>query len=107
MLLLIPLVAGELVYRRIPPLAHRQSARLALGGALAVTAGFQAYAWWYNGRTVTTPSGFYAHATWTPPLGWLPWAVIAALGTASLFAFAVSEGAGAVRLRRSLVVDRV
>ena len=106
-LLVIPLVAGELVNRRIAPLAHRQSAQLALGVALAVTAGFQAYAWWYNGRTVTTPSGFYAHATWTPPLGWLPWVVIAALGTASLFAFAVSEGAGAARLRRSLVVDRV
>jgi hypothetical protein len=106
-LLLIPLVAGELVYRRIAPLARRQSAQLALGVALAVTASFQAYAWWYNGRTVTTATGFYAHATWTPPLGWLPWAVIAALGTASLLAFAASEGAGAVRLRRPLVVDRV
>lgn len=105
-LLLIPLVAGELVYRRIRPLAHRQSARLALAGALALAAGFQIYAWWYNGQTVTTPSAFYGQGTWAPPLGWLPWAVIAALGTASLFAFAVSEGAGAVRLRRWLVVDR-
>jgi hypothetical protein len=105
-LLLIPLVAGELVYRRTASVAHRQSAQLALGISMAVAAGFQAYAWWYNGRTVTTSSGFYAHATWTPALGWLPWAVLAALGTASLFAFAVSEGVETVRLRRPLVVDR-
>jgi len=106
-LLLIPLVAGELVCRRIPPYAHRQSAQLALGGALALTSVFQAYAWWYNGRKVSTASGFYLHATWTPPLGWLPWAVIVGVGTSALLGFALSEGAGAVRFRRSLVVDRV
>jgi Predicted membrane protein (DUF2142) len=106
-LLLIPLVAGEVISRHVSAGAPRQSAQLALAGALALIAVFHVYAWWYNGRTVSSPTGFYLHAPWTPPLGWLPWAVIAAIGTATLFGFAVFEGAGAMPQRRPLVIERV
>ncbi|MBV9716254.1 MAG: DUF2142 domain-containing protein [Solirubrobacterales bacterium] len=100
-LLLIPLVAGEVVSRRSSIIAQRRSARLALGGALAVLAVFLGYAWWYDARAVAGAPHtirFYAHAIWTPPIGWLPWVALAALGTLALLAFASTEALAAVRL---------
>lgn len=94
-LMLIPLVAGELVCQNSFRLDHRQWTRGVLGGAIGLVAVLQAYAWWYDARMVAGAPGtirFYAHATWSPPMGWLPWIVAAGLGTAALLAFAVAEG---------------
>jgi Predicted membrane protein (DUF2142) len=92
-LVLIPLVAGELAGRHM---AGRSPARprWPLGGALALIAVLQAYAWWYNARNVAGAPDtvrFYAHALWSPPLGWVPLIVMVALGTISLLGFAVRE----------------
>jgi hypothetical protein len=93
-LLLIPLVAGEVLYRRRPAFTQRRSGQLALGGAIAAIAVFQAYAWWFNAKAAAGAPGtirFYAHAAWNPPLGWLPWIAVAGLGTVALLSFAGSE----------------
>jgi predicted membrane protein DUF2142 len=85
-LMLISLVAGELVYRRLE-VARRPKARWVLGASVAAVALFQAYAWWYDARDAAGAPGtlrFYAHATWSPPLGWIVWIVVAALGTLAL-----------------------
>ena len=93
-LTLIPLVAGELIARRVAQRSFRRSASLALSAAIALMAIFQAYAWWFNGRATAGAPGairFYAHAIWSPPLGWLPWTAMAVLGTAALLGFAATE----------------
>jgi hypothetical protein len=90
-LVLIPLLAGEIIHRR---LASRDSFRVrrVIPFAAAVLAGlFQAYAWWFNARnSAGAPNTirFYAHATWSPPLGWGPWIASASLGVGALLAFA-------------------
>lgn len=92
---LIPLVAGEVVYRRRSTFAAGRLAQLALGAVLAGFAAFQGYAWWENARFVAGAPRtirFYAHATWHPPGGWLPWLMLAALGTVVLLLFASTEG---------------
>jgi Predicted membrane protein (DUF2142) len=94
-LLLIPLVAGDVVYRNRARIAYRQSAQAVLGATIALLAVFQAYAWWYDARDVAGAPGtirFYAHASWSPPGGWLPWIAFALAGTAALLAFAAIEG---------------
>lgn len=61
-LLLIPLVAGEVIYRHRGRLALRAQARLALGGGVVLIAGFQA--WWVNASEqagVPKTVRFYAH----------------------------------------------
>ena len=93
-LMLIPLVAGEVIYRRHSAVSQRRSAQLALSVAIALMALFQAYAWWYSARTAAGAAHtirFYAHATWTPPFGWLPWIASAGLGTVALLIFAATE----------------
>jgi hypothetical protein len=94
-LTLIPLVAGEVLYRNSSAIAERGSARALLGGVIALVAAVQAYAWWYDGRIVAGSGG----TTWSPPLGWLPWAGLVALGTAALLAFAAAEAIDAPRPR--------
>jgi hypothetical protein len=94
-LMLIPLVAGEVVSRNSSRIDDRQTARAVLGVAIALVAVFQAYAWWFDARVVAGAPGtirFYAHATWSPPMGWLPWIAAAGLGTAALLGFAAAEG---------------
>jgi Predicted membrane protein (DUF2142) len=93
-LMLIPLVAGELVYRNRRTVADQRPARLAFGGFVAVIAVFQAYAWWISARAAAGTPGtlrFYAHAKWIPPLGWAPWIAAAGVGTVALLAFAAGE----------------
>ncbi len=93
-LMLIPLLAGEVIFRHRAVLTGRRSARLALSGAIALIALFQAYAWWLSARAAAGAPGtirFYAHATWSPPLGWMPWIALAALGTIALLGFAATE----------------
>jgi hypothetical protein len=92
-LALIPLLAGELVRRdraRRPSRAGPGVLPVAIGGIAIL----QGYAWWYDARDVAGAPGalrFYAHATWSPPLGWIPWIVVAALGVLALLAFAVTS----------------
>jgi len=91
---LIPLVAGEIVYRHRASWPQRPAASLLLGGTIAVIALLQGYAWWYSARVAAgQPRAilFYAHAVWSPPLGWLPWVALAALGTVALLGFAATE----------------
>jgi hypothetical protein len=101
-LMLIPLVAGEIVSRHSSRIDHRQWAKALLGVAIGLVAVFQAYAWWADARVVAGAPNtlrFYAHATWSPPMGWLPWIAAVGLGTAALLAFAASEAVSGIRLR--------
>jgi len=96
-LLLIPLVAGEVIFRHRASLTRGRSAQLALSATIALIAVFQGYAWWISARAAAgAPHAirFYAHATWSPPLGWGPWIAAAGLGTAALLTFAAGEARG-------------
>jgi hypothetical protein len=93
-LLLIPLAAGEIVYRRRSVITGRRYGQPLLAGSIAVIAAFQAYAWWYNARAMAVGQGgilFYRNATWSPPLGWGPWIGAAAIGALALMTFALTE----------------
>ena len=96
-LVLIPLAAGEQLHRHRTRL-NAPRARAALRAAVGLIAVFQAYAWWYDAHHAAgAPSRllFWTHASWSPPLGWVPWAIAAALGALSLLAVAA----------RSAIVD--
>jgi Predicted membrane protein (DUF2142) len=93
-LMLIPLVAGEVIFRHHSAMAHARSTHVVLGGAIALVALFQGYAWWLSARVAAGAPHtirFYAHATWRPPSGWAPWIAAAVVGTLTMLAFAVSE----------------
>lgn len=93
-LMLAPLAAGEVVYVHRSRFAARRWAPPALGGAIALFAAYQAYAWWHDARIVAGAANtirFYAHAVWSPPGGWLPWVASAVVGTYALLAYASTE----------------
>jgi hypothetical protein len=103
-LTLIPLFAGEVIYRRRAALDRQRLAQRALGGALALVALFQGYAWWLSARAAAGAPHiirFFAHAAWSPPFGWMPWILSAGAGTLALLIFAVNEGLGGRLLRPS------
>jgi hypothetical protein len=103
LLMLIPLVAGEVVHRRCVAIASRRAARLTLGGVVVGIGAFQAYAWWFNARATAGAAHtlrFYAHASWSPPGTWTPWIVMAGLGAVALVA-----GAYWLRLPQSNVLE--
>ncbi len=103
-LMLIPLLSGEIIARHRAMIAQRAWSRPLLVATIALIAGFQAYAWWYDaGRAAANPHtlDFWRHAGWIPPTGWLLWILCAAFGTAAMLAFAVTEGFAGVRLRAS------
>jgi hypothetical protein len=92
-LALIPLTAGELIRRHREKLATRTGS-WTLAGLTGGIALLQGYAWWYDASDVAgapVTLRFYAHASWSPPLGWIPWLVVAALGVLALLAFAASS----------------
>jgi hypothetical protein len=89
---LIPLAAGEVVYRRRSAIIDRRPARPALVGAIALMAAFQGYGWWDD-------VSFVSGAAWKPPLGWVPWGVLASLGTLALLLFASIVGFSGFRLQ--------
>ncbi|MFZ0090520.1 MAG: DUF2142 domain-containing protein [Solirubrobacteraceae bacterium] len=92
MIVLIPLLAGEIIRRRLQMRPPHQLWRFVPGAAAALVACFQAYAWWFNARVAAgAPHSvrFYVHPSWSPPLGWWPWIAITALGAAALFTFGV------------------
>jgi hypothetical protein len=106
---LIPLVAGEVVYRHRASLMAPRVSALALGAVIGLIALFQGYAWWYSARAAARAPGtirFYAHAVWSPPLGWLPWVALAALGTVALLSFAATEALDRSNDRRLSVDSR-
>lgn len=106
-LALIPLLAGEVIRRRWDKVSGRPYVNLVPAGVLALVAIFQGYAWWFDARAVAGAPGtlrFYAHATWKPPLGWLTWITIAALGVVALLWCAGSSLIDAARRRQPEVV---
>ena len=91
LLALIPLVAGEVVYRQSPRLSSSRLGSAIPAAAIAAFAILSVYAWWYSARAAAGLShgaGLFAHAAWSPPAGWLPWSLLAALGALALLGFA-------------------
>jgi hypothetical protein len=97
LLALIPMAAGDVLDGggvRASRLSNRLHAI-----AIAAIAIFQLTAWWINADhwAGTSAGGLVlSRASWTPPVGWWPWLVLAAIGTIALLtAAAVPMGARA------------
>ncbi len=95
-LVLVPLWLGEVLYRR--------RARLPAGfvaGAFALATAVQALGWLANGRRFAVGQNgswlFPLDAGWSPPLGWIPWTIVAGLALGAYLA----AGLLAARLSRS------
>jgi uncharacterized membrane protein YjdF len=102
-LALVPLFAGEIVFghqQRFPRLVgHR-----VIAGVVAIIAGFQLLAWWIaasNAAGEPHTFWFFTHPTWSPPIGWWPWALLAILGSTALLTSAAWQPS---RRRRPLPV---
>jgi hypothetical protein len=97
----VPLLAGEIVYRNRARLALVDVSVLFAWFAVGVAA-IQAVAWYASGyrQAVGTngPHYFIPHAQWSPPLGWWPWLAVTLVG-AALIAVA-GPGTGRFRLVR-------
>ena len=85
-LVLVPLWAGELVHRGRDQLGGR-ALRALTAGTFTVVAAVHAVGWYANGRRFAVgDSGSWLYpfeSDWAPPLGWLPWLVLAAAGCAA------------------------
>jgi len=99
-LVIVPLMSGEIVADR----SDRVAARVATGlvvSAGALVACVHLLAWYTNARRaaagITGTWGFPLRAEWAPPGGWLPWLALAALGAALLAAAALSAASGSRR----------
>jgi Predicted membrane protein (DUF2142) len=98
LLALIPVLGGELVFRRRGLLPGGVK-RFAPSVAIAVIACYQLAAWWINARTsAAEPHAFWFPASphWSPPGGWAPWLISALLGTLLLIACAALSALGVV-----------
>lgn len=94
-LMLIPLLAGELLARHRPAVTRLSWTRWATGAAIAAIAVFQAYAWWISAAAAAgggTSHGLdlLAHPLSSPPLGWVPWIIAAGAGTVALLGLAAA-----------------
>jgi hypothetical protein len=80
LLVALPILCGSLV----------RNARRLLPIALALTGAIQFVAWYVNARRSAVgtdgPLFFLSDAKWTPAGGWIPWLVLAALGSLALVA---------------------
>ena len=78
----LPMLCGEIVYRHRSELHRRTVA--ALTPFLLLPGLVHFVAWYINGRRsavgVGGPLLFPLDAQWAPPLGWLPWLIVALLG---------------------------
>ena len=97
LLVALPILCGSLV----------KDQRRLLAVALPLTAAIQFIAWYVNARRSAVGTGgplfFLDDAKWSPAGGWLPWLVLAALGSAALAASAVRPAVPkGVLTRRSL-----
>ena len=91
---LAPMLAGEILVRRYEHLRSLDAERLFLPFALG-TGFVQFVAWWANARRfavgVRGPYWFFPSAEWSPPLGWWPWAALAAGAVCLLIATGLSD----------------
>lgn len=111
LLVLVPLAAGELLFRHQRRLPETRARSLLLGTA-AVTAVSHAVAWWTNAHRFATgtdgPWFFIPHAEWTPPGGWPLWTLIGLAGaTCCLLAGVAAAGTIASRPTASAAPARV
>jgi hypothetical protein len=89
-LVLVPLVAGEIAWR------HRQRIpRLLPAVAAATAAVVQLVGWWVYARRSAVgtdgPFWFLGDAAWSPPVGWGLWALLAVAGAGCLLAHALAS----------------
>jgi hypothetical protein len=88
----VPLLAGEIAWRAEARLSALEARLLALALPVAVAA-CHAVAFHANARRSAVgtdgPVAFLAEADWTPPLGWVPWLLVAVAGAALLAAPAI------------------
>jgi hypothetical protein len=94
-LVAIPLLAGEIVYRNRTRLAALHVQWLLLWLVLG-TAFVQFLAWYWNARRFAVgqggPKWFVTNAVWSPPGGWWLWLFVAGAGSLSLVAGGVIAG---------------
>jgi hypothetical protein len=97
-LVAIPLLAGEIVFRNRARLGELHGRRLLLWLALAAAC-VQFLAWYWNARRFAVGLGgsnwFVIDPVWSPPGGWWLWLFVAGAGSISLVA------AGAIAARSS------
>jgi Predicted membrane protein (DUF2142) len=105
-LVAIPLLAGETLYRRSRSLSRVAAGRLALLAAVVpvAVALVQVAAWYVNARRYAVGGSglvwFLDRAAWAPPGGWWTWLAAAVLGGLCLGAGAFA-GRGAINLGRN------
>ncbi len=82
-LMMGPLVAGEIIRERAPRTVLGRGPGLFLAAGVTVVALLQLVAWWVNAAAAAGRSrtSFFPHdAVWSPPLGWGPWLALAVIG---------------------------
>ena len=91
-LMLLPLVSGEIIRPKGEALRGPTRLRWIPVSVLALIALYQGYAWWFNARASAEAPGtirFYAHALWTPPVGWVAPVLVASGAMIAMIAAAV------------------
>ena len=99
-LVVVPLIAGELVREHAPALGERLRRALVTAiPPLAAAMHLLAFYWAARRAAVGTdgPLLFLGDSGWTPPLGWVPWLLVALAGSAAIVAAfrQVSSGSSA------------
>lgn len=93
-LVLVPLLAGEMVYRSATVNAPRARVGVLQRSVPMLVAIVQIGAWWVNARRFAVgdhgPFWFFAHPAWSPPAGWTPWLTAVILAVACLSIVALS-----------------
>jgi hypothetical protein len=88
----VPLIAGEIVYRNRARLALVDLGALFALFAVAA-AGLHVIGWYANAYResvgIKGPRFFLLHAQWSPPLGWVPWLLLTLAGAGILALAAV------------------
>ena len=96
-LAMIPMTAGEVIYRSRHRLLDTRAGHVSVAAAVVAIALFQGYAWWINASAMAGAPGtvlFSNHATWLPPLGWAPWIALTLLAMLALVWFALLAAGG-------------